>query len=142
MPAKPKQSRRANRRRRNQLLGTDNSREAFAELYPSFPARMREIWNSDIPFVKEKVALLRNVFGTREENWRDSLRRRFGLTATEARIAVHVMEGGTVGGYAELAKRSPATVRTHLKSIFRKTGVSRQSELVTLVLPAPFERRR
>jgi DNA-binding CsgD family transcriptional regulator len=103
---------------------------------------MREIWNSDIPFVKEKVALLRNVFGTREENWRDSLRRRFGLTATEARIAVHVMEGGTVGGYAELAKRSPATVRTHLKSIFRKTGVSRQSELVTLVLPAPFERRR
>jgi DNA-binding CsgD family transcriptional regulator len=114
----------------------------FAALYPDFAVRIVEIWNSEIPFVKEKVAGLRDVFEVREETWRNDLSKRFGLTDAEAGVAVHIIEGGSVDGYAERAKCSAATVRTHLKSVFRKTGISRQSELATLFLPSPFEGRR
>jgi len=34
---------------------------------------------------------------------------------------------------AEMLGLSQATVKTHLQNLFRKTGVSRQSELVKLV---------
>jgi DNA-binding CsgD family transcriptional regulator len=56
------------------------------------------------------------------------------LTPAEARLATALAQGQTVQEFAESAAVSLNTVRTHLKSIFSKTGVSRQSDLVRLIL--------
>lgn len=114
---------------------------AFAELYPEFKTRIVDIWNSDVPFVKEKVARFRIAFEKRAKSWNRDLCERFGLTDAEASVAVYIIEGGSVDGYARLAKCSQSTVRSHLKSVFRKTGFSRQSQLATLFIPVPVERR-
>src|SRR5512140_2499359 len=135
MPRK-KKTRKTGEARRPRELQTDRAQESYAELYPDFPARIREIWNSDSAFIREKVAFIKAVFERREESRGDHLCRRFGLTPAEARIAVYIFEGGSVSGYAEQAGRSELTVRTHLKSVFRKTGISRQAELATLFVPS------
>lgn len=58
----------------------------------------------------------------------------FGLTATEARLAVLLADGSSLLEAAQLMGITESTVRTYSKRIFGKTGVSRQSELVRLVL--------
>ena len=65
-----------------------------------------------------------------------------GLTPTEAEVAVLLAEGRTTRQVAALTGRGYSTVRTHLKHIFAKLGVSRQYEVAQLVLalsslPAP-----
>ncbi len=65
-----------------------------------------------------------------------TLASRFDLTRREAAILVAAVE---IGGVAEIAAAmglSAATVKTHLKSIYRKTGVSRHGDLVKLVAAA------
>ena len=57
-----------------------------------------------------------------------------GLTPAEARIAVLLAEGRTARQIAAAAGREYSTVRTHLKHMFAKLGVSRQVEVVQLVL--------
>ena len=44
-----------------------------------------------------------------------------------------VVEAGGVGDVAALLGLSQATVKTHLRQVFAKTGVARQAELVRLV---------
>ncbi|HUB63690.1 MAG TPA: helix-turn-helix transcriptional regulator [Methylocella sp.] len=69
----------------------------------------------------------------------ENLRRRFGLTAAEARLAAEVLKGD---GRVAAARRhgiTPATARTHLSSIFAKTGTHRQAELIRLLLDAANE---
>jgi len=54
----------------------------------------------------------------------------FDLTPAEARVAAALIEGRTI---AEMAARNGVgleTVRTQVKSILAKTGVSRQAEFV------------
>lgn len=58
----------------------------------------------------------------------------FGLTAAEARLACRLTEGEDVVEASSALGVSPHTARTHLKRIFSKTGVRRQSELIALVL--------
>ena len=57
----------------------------------------------------------------------------FDLTATEAKITSKISDGTTIDQIAEVMKVSKETVRTHLKNIFSKTGVNRQSQLVALI---------
>ena len=57
----------------------------------------------------------------------------FDLTPAEARVASLVVAGRTIDAIAGTAGSSENTVRTHLKSIFMKTGVQRQAELVSLL---------
>src|SRR5262249_50611163 len=67
----------------------------------------------------------------------DALAKAYKLTAMELRVLlgiVHVGGGPTV---AEDLGISEATVRTHLKHVFAKTGTNRQAELAKLV--AAFE---
>jgi len=61
------------------------------------------------------------------------LRRMFHLTAAEARVASLIVEGYPVAEAAEELHISVHTVRTQLKSIFAKTGVSRQTDLIRIV---------
>jgi len=58
------------------------------------------------------------------------LRNMFRLSAAEARVAALIVEGYAVSEAATMLKISVHTVRTQLKNIFAKTGVSRQNELV------------
>jgi DNA-binding CsgD family transcriptional regulator/ribosomal protein L14 len=59
---------------------------------------------------------------------------RLGLTRAEARLAVWLAQGGTLAGAADMFAISINTVRTQLASIFGKTSINRQTELVRLVL--------
>ena len=68
-----------------------------------------------------------------------NLRHRFGLTAAEARLAAEILKGD---GRAAAARRrgiSTATAKSHLSSIFEKTGTHRQAELIRLLLDAADE---
>lgn len=56
------------------------------------------------------------------------------LTRAEARLASLVAEGISLEEAAEALLVSIQTVRSHLKSVFSKTGVTRQAELVALLL--------
>ena len=57
-----------------------------------------------------------------------------GLTPAEAEIAVSLAEGRTVRQIAAATGRQYSTVRTHLKHMFTKLGVSRQFEVAQAVL--------
>jgi DNA-binding CsgD family transcriptional regulator len=64
----------------------------------------------------------------------DLLRRHFGLTQAEARLALHLVAGETLRFAAVKLSISYETARTHLKNIFKKTGTCRQAELVIVIL--------
>lgn len=57
----------------------------------------------------------------------------FDLTPAEARVAREVALGKSPQRIAAELKLSPETIRSHLKRVFNKTSVSRQSELVALL---------
>jgi DNA-binding CsgD family transcriptional regulator len=61
------------------------------------------------------------------------LQERLALTRTEARVAARLADGRPVADIAQELGMAEATVRTHLRNIFRKTGAGRQAELVALV---------
>lgn len=58
----------------------------------------------------------------------------YRLTAAEARVVEALAGGETPSEIAEHCNLSIATVRTHLKHAFDKTGTRRQTELVSLAL--------
>lgn len=60
-----------------------------------------------------------------------------GLTRAEARLALALAAGAKLEDIAADFSVSRYTLRAHLRSIFTKTGVSRQAELVKLMLSAP-----
>lgn len=57
-----------------------------------------------------------------------------GLTRAEARLASLLAGGGSLEEAAETLSVSISTVRSQIKSVFAKTGVTRQGELVALLL--------
>ncbi len=65
---------------------------------------------------------------------------RFGLTAQETRVLQTVVEVGGVPAAADILGISPATARTHVTSIFDKSGVRRQTDLIRLLtqMKSPF----
>jgi DNA-binding CsgD family transcriptional regulator len=62
-----------------------------------------------------------------------TLRSVFRLSEAEARIAVQLGQGESLDTVAEAIGVGKETSRTHLKSIFAKTGVHRQAELVAIL---------
>lgn len=71
----------------------------------------------------------------------DLLQGLFDLTPAEARVARALAEGKSLGAIAASSGVSPHTVRTQMRAIFAKTGVSRQVDLVSmmsmLAVPGP-----
>ncbi|RXG91325.1 helix-turn-helix transcriptional regulator [Bradyrhizobium vignae] len=57
----------------------------------------------------------------------------FDLTPAESRLAALLASGMSIDGVAERLRISRETVRNHLRSVFSKTGIHRQSELISLV---------
>ena len=54
----------------------------------------------------------------------------YGLTPAETRLSTMLLQGATLSEIAEQVAVSMNTVRTQLKSIFAKTGIKRQADLV------------
>jgi DNA-binding CsgD family transcriptional regulator len=69
------------------------------------------------------------------------LQTRFDLTPAEARLVVHLVTGTSLKSSAKALGVSHETVRRQVKSVFRKTGTHRQSELVITVIRAITEMR-
>ena len=107
--------------------------EGYARLYPSIITRLRQAYEAGNPMVKQAVlamaAALARAEGQRERRLRDE----HNLTPTETRVALHLADGGTVASCAEAMGVAESTVRSHLKSVFAKTGVTRQAQLATLL---------
>ncbi|MGB1256547.1 MAG: helix-turn-helix transcriptional regulator [Thiolinea sp.] len=61
----------------------------------------------------------------------------YGLTRAEAGVAIAISNGYTVSEYANKNKITEYTVRTQIKHIFQKLNVSRQAELVKVLLQTP-----
>jgi DNA-binding NarL/FixJ family response regulator len=57
-----------------------------------------------------------------------------GVSMCEARVVHGLVEGGNLEDAARLAGVSVSTARSYIKTVFMKTGVSRQAELVRLAL--------
>ncbi len=62
------------------------------------------------------------------------LRRLYGLTNTEAQVAVRIGRGADLKQISDELVVSSTTVRTHLQHIFDKTDTHRQAELVQHLL--------
>jgi DNA-binding CsgD family transcriptional regulator len=61
----------------------------------------------------------------------------YSLTDTEASLATSIAEGVTVKEWADSRGVAISTARTHLASVFHKTGASTQAKLVSLVRAMP-----
>ena len=70
------------------------------------------------------------------------MQRLWGLTATEAAVAMKLADGCNVSEIAQQLGIASGTVRWHVKHVFAKTGTRRQAELVkTLMLSVATVRR-
>jgi DNA-binding CsgD family transcriptional regulator/PAS domain-containing protein len=63
----------------------------------------------------------------------ETMTKLYGLTAGEVRVLAAVAETSGVASMAAALGISQATIKTHLQSLFAKTGVRRQADLVKLL---------
>jgi DNA-binding CsgD family transcriptional regulator len=85
------------------------------------------------PFLGARAILILSGADEGEAEQLAMLREAFRLTPSEARIALRLAEGKALEEAAQEMGIAQETTRSHLKSIFRKTGTHRQGELVALV---------
>lgn len=111
-----------------------NELKEYATLYPSVIARLRSAADAGNPYVNKAVRIFADVSRQSEASHIARCSARLDLTSAQARLALFLAEGGTIGEYAQVMGIKISTVRTHLKSIFAKTGVKRQTELAILLL--------
>ncbi len=64
----------------------------------------------------------------------DVLRQAFGLTPSEAELALGVVKGSQLTDLCQELKITRNTARAHLRSIFARVGVKRQAELVSVLI--------
>ncbi|MXY56806.1 MAG: hypothetical protein F4029_16900 [Gammaproteobacteria bacterium] len=60
-----------------------------------------------------------------------------GLTPAQARVAAALAAGGSVASIAAATHRTPAAVRWHIREALTRLGLSRQLDLVRVVLSTP-----
>jgi len=68
----------------------------------------------------------------------DTLSESYGLTPVEALVAIGIANGMSVSEISVAHGTSTNTVRSQLKTIFGKLNVTRQAELVKVLLTGPF----
>jgi DNA-binding CsgD family transcriptional regulator len=112
------------------LSGINGTAPAVAHLVPLIASARDIFQKGDALFIASRVG----QGGVPDASLLEAI---FDLTPAEARIARQLVEGKTSINIAQQATVSHETVRTHMKAIFRKTGVSRQVDLVRLVSGLP-----
>lgn len=85
------------------------------------------------PLQRSAILIVRDP-ARRPELSAETLARLFDLTPAEAALASELAKGLTLDDAAAALDVSRNTARSQLQAVFRKTGTSRQSELVLLVL--------
>jgi DNA-binding CsgD family transcriptional regulator len=63
----------------------------------------------------------------------EAIAKAYGLTPTELRVLLALVEAGSGPGIAEALGIGDSTVKTHLGRLFQKTGAKYQADLVRLV---------
>jgi DNA-binding CsgD family transcriptional regulator len=86
-----------------------------------------------IPFEPCAVVAIHELTFDLPAGFTDHIRGLFDLTAKEAAVAVALVSGHSLKQAAKAANVQYSTTRTHLESIFRKTGAKQQSQLVALL---------
>jgi DNA-binding CsgD family transcriptional regulator len=71
----------------------------------------------------------------------DILSELYGLTAGEARLAVMLLSDRSLEQAAQQLGIAVSTARSHLKSLFAKTGTNRQASLMRLLISGPGQLR-
>lgn len=106
-----------------------------ASLAPFIPDTERIETPLQVLLEQRPVAIL-TLTGLEERLLRDTsaAARHFQLTPAELKLATALAEGITLAEFSERCALSIHTARNQLKSVFWKTGTSRQSELVALFL--------
>ncbi len=102
-------------------------------VYPSLEARLSKAAADGHPYVLRALEIFGRAKGRSEELALASYREDHGLTEAESKLAYFLVEGGTLADYALTTNLSRNTVRSYLKSIFSKTGATRQAELVRML---------
>jgi DNA-binding CsgD family transcriptional regulator len=97
---------------------------------------------SDLDYDGAKVAVFLSDPNLQQPISVENLVSVYSLTPSEAQVAISLANGHSIDEIAESSNHSAHTIRSQLKSVFRKTGVSRQSELIKLLLTGPFAQRR
>lgn len=99
----------------------------------SRPSMARDLGVIVQPLAHGAVVLIRDAErGSAPEN--SVLQQLFGMTPTEAELARRLSTGLTLDESAESMSISRNTARAHLRAIFSKSGITRQTELVRLML--------
>jgi DNA-binding CsgD family transcriptional regulator len=69
----------------------------------------------------------------------ENVRSRFGLTISELRVLLLLIDGGSINSVASDLGLSQNTIKTHVTRMFQKTGTRRQQDLIMAVLDQPAE---
>lgn len=80
------------------------------------------------------AAVVIRAIGRRGHVSSEFFARGYGITRAERRLLETLADGLTVAEACQTLKVSLNTVKSHLKSLFAKTGTNRQAELMRLVL--------
>ena len=107
-----------------------------ASLAPPFVVHVKPVVSPQLDFGAQRVAALVLIV---EPGYTSPLNptlvtTALGLTPLEGQVAVLLAEGKSVRDIAELTERTEAAIYWHLKQIYEKLGISRQTNLVRLVL--------
>lgn len=97
---------------------------------------------SDLDYEGAKVAVFLSDPNMQQPISIENLVSVYNLTPSESQVAISLANGHSIEEIANITCHSAHTIRSQLKSVFRKTGVSRQSELIKLLLTGPFAQRR
>ncbi len=100
------------------------------------------VLTSDLDYEGAQVAVFLSDPNLQQPISVDNLVSVYGLTPSESQVAISIANGHSIDDIARTSNHSVHTIRSQLKSTFRKTGVSRQSELIKLLLTGPFAHRR
>ena len=109
----------------------------FTEIVPSPNCRnsifVRVSVPSGSPFARARLLILIRDLSARPLAKAEQLRRGFGLTPGEALLAAALSNGTSLQDTADELGIGNETARTHLKGVFAKTGVNRQTALIALI---------
>lgn len=86
----------------------------------------------ELGFRPSAILVLKGT-GTITAKQGDALQLEFGLTASEAEVALALASGVPRAHIADLRRTSLGTVRQQIKSIFAKMGVNREAEFMALI---------
>ncbi|HEY4169330.1 MAG TPA: PAS domain-containing protein [Reyranella sp.] len=99
-------------------------------------APLPEAWTLGLPVGRAALVLMRDPERRMGGDFEARAGALFGLTEREAQLARVLANGGAVSDFMAQRDVSMPTARTQLTHLFRKTGTSRQGELVSLLLSA------